>query len=194
MKNTIKNFITALIFPLFLISCSADEVEDLTSANYNAQMVKTFIYDSDLVGEWKLQSMVANKDIDLNGDGEQGANLINESSCFENITYTFRGNKTFTIINSTLELNSLNDVDDFKCQGASAISGKWSVKDDMLTLYIKINNQEYREQKHLILTEDTFFLEINKIESKDYIIDKGNSSAAGLSVVALEFGRTSKKV
>lgn len=194
MKNILKFSIITLIFPLFLVSCSADEVEDLTSANYNAQMVKTFIYDSDLVGEWKLQTMVANKEIDLNGDGEMGNNLIKESTCFENITYTFRGNKTFTIINSTLELSSVNDTDEFKCQSASTISGKWSIKDDMLTLYIRHNNQEYQEQKHLILTEDTFLLEINKIESKDYILDKGNSSAAGLSVVALEFARTSKKV
>ena len=192
MKKLFQNSIFILFFPVFLISCSGEDVEDLTSANYNAQVVKTFIYDSDLVGEWKLQSMIADRQIDLNGDGELNNDLLNESSCFENISYTFRGNKTFTIRNSTLELKALNDKDEFKCLPATTISGKWSIKDDMLTLYIRKNNQEYTEQKHLIYTKDQFFIEINQYESRDYIIDKGNNSAAGLSVVAVEFIRTSK--
>lgn len=194
MKSIIQNCIVALLFSNFLISCSGDDMEDLKSADYNAQMINTFIYDSDLVGEWKIKSMISNKVSDLNGDGEFGSDLLKESSCFEEMIYTFKGNKTFTIINSTLELNSLNDKDDFICQNTTTISGKWSIKDDMLTLYIRKNNQEYQEQKHLILIDDSFFLEINKIESRDFINDKGNSSAAGLSVVALEFKRTSKKV
>ena len=192
MKKIIQNSIFILFLPLLFISCSPEEVENITAANYNAQVVKSFIYDSDMVGEWKLQAMVANKDIDLDGDGELNNDLLNETSCFENMSYTFRGNKTFTIVNATLELKAQNEKDEFKCQSATTISGKWSIKDDMLTLYIKKNNQEYTEQKHLIYTKDQFFIEINQYESQDYINDKGNSSAAGLSVVALEFKRISK--
>ena len=192
MKKIIQNSIFIIFLTVFHISCSGDEIEDLTIANYNAQVVKSFIYDSDLVGEWKLKSMIGDREIDLNKDGELNNDLLLESSCFENISYTFRGNKTFTIVNSTLELKGLNDKDDFKCQSATTLSGKWSVKNDMLTLYIKKNNLEYTEQKHLIYTKDQFFIEINHYESRDYINDKGNSTASGLSVVALEFKRTSK--
>lgn len=192
MKKNIQNSLFIIFFSLSLISCSGDGMEDLTTANYNAQVVKTFIYDSDLVGEWKLQSMIGDREIDLNNDCELNSDLLLESSCFENISYIFRGNKTFTIINSTLELKGLNDKDEFKCQSSTTLSGKWSVKNDMLTLYIRKNNQEYTEQKHLIYTKDQFFIEINQYESRDYINDKGNSTAAGLSVVALEFMRTSK--
>ncbi len=194
MKKIISNSIVVVFFSLFIISCAGDDLEEIQSAEYNAQLGNIFIYDSDLVGEWKIGTIAVNRNVDLNGDGESSNDLLLETSCFESMIYTFKGNKTFTIINPTLELTEIDNKDEFKCQNPTTISGKWSLKDDMLTLYIKRNNLEYTETKHLILIEDSFTLEINEDESKDLINDKGNSSAAGLSVVALEFQRTSRKL
>lgn len=194
MKKSITNSIIVVFFSLFIISCAGDDLEEIQSAEYNAQLANTFIYDSDLVGEWKIGSMITDLNVDLNGDGELNKDLLLESKCFDNMIYTFKGDKTFTIINPSLELTATDNQDEFKCQAPTTISGKWSLNDDMLTLYIRRNNVEYQEKKHLILIEDSFTIEINEAESKDFIIDKGNSSAEGLSVVALEFKRTSRKL
>ncbi len=192
MKKIIQNSIFILFSTFILFSCSGDDLE-LTSANYNAKLLKTFIYDSDLVGEWKIKSMLVNKKIDLNADGESNEDLLRETSCFEEMIYTFKGDKTFTIINPTLELTMLDDEDSFNCQPPATISGKWSIKDDTLILFIRTNGADLVERKHLVLTDDLFYLEINEKESMQFINDKGNSSVSGLSVVVLEFKRTPKK-
>ena len=194
MKKIIPNSILLLFTSLILISCSGNDLENINSADANAQLVNAFIYDSELVGEWEVDAMITDREIDLNGDGESNYDLLSESSCFDKMVYTFKGDKTFTIINPILELTSREDEDEFNCQSPNTITGKWSIKDDNLILYIKRNNVEYQEKKHLILLENHFYLEINNNESKEFINDKGNSSVSGLSVVALEFKRTSKKL
>lgn len=183
-----------LFSSLLFISCSGDDMDGIGSADYNARIADVFIYDSDLVGEWKIGAVVVDRNVDLDGDGDLNDDLLEESVCFEKMTYTFRGDKTFTIINPSIEFKGVDDKDEYNCISSTSISGKWSIKDDMLSLYIRRNNVEYQELKHLILIDDTFFLEINKDESKKFIDDKGTSSASGLSVVALEFKRTSKKL
>lgn len=193
MKKIIPNPFLLLFSSLFLFSCSGDDLGDISSADYNAQMLDVFIYDSQLIGEWKVEAMIADRHVDLNGDGELNNDLLLESACFEEMVYTFKGNKTFTIINPTLELTQLDDKDQFNCQSPTTISGKWSIKDDILILYIRTNGPDYQEKKHLILIDDRFYLEINKDESKEFINDRRNSSVSGLSVVALEFKRTAKK-
>lgn len=193
MKKIIPNSIL-LFFALSLISCSGEDLDNNGSTDYNAKMLDVFIYDSELVGEWEVDAMITDRQTDLNGDGESNYDLLMESSCFEKMVYTFKGDKTFTIINPILELTKRDNKDEFNCQNPTTISGKWTIKDDMLTLYIKKNNVEYQEKKHLVLLENHFYLEINKNESKEFINDKGNSSVSGLSVVALEFERTSKKL
>lgn len=194
MKKIITNPIVVVFFSLFIISCAGDDLEEIQTADYKASMENVFIYDSDLVGEWKIGSIVVDADVDLNGDGAQNNNLLKESGCFENMVYIFKGDKTFKIINPSVELTFTNNEDEFICIDATTISGKWSLNNDMLTLYIKRNNTEFQQKKHLILIEDAFTLEINETESKDFIKDKGTSSVAGLSVVALEFNRTSRKL
>lgn len=192
MKKIITNSLLLLFCPVFIVSCSGDDLENLGSAEYNAKMLDVFIYDSDLVGEWAIESMIVDRDIDLNGDGKPNKDLLQESSCFEKMVYTFRGDKTFTIVNPALELTNVEDNDEFKCQSPSTISGKWSLKDDTLTLYIRRNYQEFQERKQLSLLDNQFYLEVNKDESKDFINDKGNNSVSGLTVVVLKFKRTLK--
>lgn len=194
MKKITQNSVFLFFISFLLFSCSGDDLENIRHAEYNAKMLDVFIYDSDLVGEWKVKTMVVNKSIDLNGDNELNTNLLLESGCFENMVYTFKGDKTFTIINPILELTLLDNKDEFKCQDPATITGKWSIKDDMLILYIRTNGLDYQEKKHLILIDDHFYLEVNKDESREFINDRGNSSVKGLSVVALEFKRTSKKL
>lgn len=194
MKKIIPNSILFLFFALFLISCSGEDIGNIGSEDYNAKMLDVFIYDSELVGEWEVDAMITDREIDLNADGVSNYDLLMESSCFEKMVYTFKGDKTFTIINPSLELTTRENKDQFNCQNPTTITGKWSIKDDMLTLYYRKNSTEYQEKKHLILLENHFYLEINRNESKEFINDKGNSSVSGLSVVALEFERTSKKI
>ncbi len=194
MKKIILNSIFVLFYSIFLISCSGEDLENVKSSDYKAKMLDVFIYDSELVGEWKVKSIIADRDIDLDGDGEYNNDLFLESSCFEEMIYTFKGDKTFTIVNPTLELSMLDNKDVFKCQTPTSIRGKWSIKDNTLILYIRTNGPDYQENKPLILIDDRFYLEINKDESKDFINDKGGSSATGLSIVALEFKRTNKRL
>ena len=181
-----KNFTLNLIFLLtgtLLASCSGEDFYD-REAEANASV---FIYDSYLVGEWKVNSMIVDRDIDLNADQKFNNDLLLETSCYENMGFEFRANKTFTAVNSMLGLQLKEDKDEFSCLPEKILTGNWSLKNDVLYLYVKINHRVYEQRRHLILTEDSFAFEVNETQSMDYLKDQGGTSASGLSIVSLEF-------
>ncbi|HSJ11702.1 MAG TPA: hypothetical protein VK916_03395 [Gillisia sp.] len=187
-----KNFTLKLILlltGLLLTSCQGDDLYDSEAESRNASV---FIYDSFLVGQWSVNSMIVDKDIDLNGDQKFNNDLLLETSCYENMGFEFRANKTFTVVNSMLGLQVRDDKEEFSCLPDKVLTGNWSLKNDVLYLYVKINHRVYEERRHLILTEDSFAFEVNEDQSKDYLKDQGGTSASGLSIVSLEFSKIIK--
>ena len=187
MKNYTLNLLIFLTGVL-LVSCSREDIND-REAEANASV---FIYDSYLVGNWKVNSMIVDRDVDLNGDQKFNSDLLLETSCYENMGFEFRANKTFTAVNSMLGLQVRGDKDEFSCLPEKVLTGNWSLKNDVLYLYVKINHRVYEERRHLILTEDSFSFEVNETQSKDYLTDQGGTSASGLSIVSLEFSTVTK--
>ncbi|CAN5358858.1 hypothetical protein BH23BAC2_BH23BAC2_25940 [soil metagenome] len=177
---------------LLLTSCAGEDLDDLLSENYNARLSKIFIYDSDLVGQWNIKAVITDKSVDLNNDKISSTDLMKETSCFENMSYTFRGDKTFTIISSQLNMKTGEDRDVFSCMNPVTTTGKWSLKDDMLSLFVRVNGREIEQKKHVILVGDSFFLEINSYESKEFINDAGGTIASGLNIVSLEYKKSGK--
>ena len=187
MKNFTLNLILLLIGVL-LVSCSGEDLYD-REAEANASV---FIYDSYLVGEWKVNSMIVDRDVDLNNDQKFNNNLIIETSCYENMGFEFRANKTFTALNSMLGLQVVGDKNEYSCLPEKILTGNWTLKNDVLYLYVKINHRVYEQRRHLILTEDSFAFEVNETQSLEYLKDQGGTTASGLSVVSLEFTKMAK--
>lgn len=188
MKN-FTLFLTLLLTGILFTSCQKEELYDKEAEERNASV---FIYDSFLIGEWGVNSMIVDREVDINGDDKLSNNLLLETSCFETMGFEFRGNKTFTMINSALGLQVREDKEAYSCMGDNVLTGNWSLKNDVLYLYVKINQRVHEQKIHLILTEDSFSFEVNDAESAEYLKDQGGTSASGLAVVSLEYSRKLK--
>lgn len=190
-----KNFpskILLLVLTVGLFSCEAEDLYDNETEAYNMRMANRFIYDSQLVGEWEISAMVTDKIIDINKDGETNNDLLLETSCYNKMSIKFNGDKTFSSLNSRMLFKAGENGEEFSCLNENSLRGNWAIKNDVLTLYVKINNTTFEHKRHLILTGDSFVFEVNRSESIDYINDQGGTSASGISVVSLEYTRSGK--
>lgn len=191
MKN-IFNKITLLFIGLALVSCEAEDLYDQKAEDYNTRMLSAFIYDSDLVGEWELNAIVAEDPVDLNNDGVSNYNLRSETSCFDPVRFKFNGDKTFSSVKYSMEFKKGENGDEFLCLEKTTETGDWSIKNNILTFYIRKNGTLHKIDRDIILKEDSFVFEVNEKESPDYIKDYGGTSASGISIVALEYSRLDK--
>ena len=187
-----KNFTLYLIIILTGLLTTSCQKEDLYNDEAEARNASVFIYDSFLVGSWKINSMIVNKDVDLNGDEDHNKDLLQETSCFGTMGFEFKANKTFTMVNGALDLKARDQKDVYSCGTDKVFAGSWSLKNDVLYLYTKINYQIVEHKIHLILTEDTFAFEVNDFESNEFLNDQGGTTASGLKVVSLEYARKAK--
>jgi hypothetical protein len=186
MKKISPRFILVASIPFLLFSCGVDD-EELRNEELNNKIYNAFIYDSDLVGTWNLGSMITDREVDLNNDGVSTKNLLLETKCYDKMSITFRGDRTFSSVNARMDFKGGESNDGFICMGDRVDSGKWSVVEDKVTFYVIINNVEYAEEKQLVLKDDKFSFEVNRAESKAYVSDPGNTSVSKISVVALEY-------
>lgn len=178
----------AAILSVLYVSCDADN-EDLRGEDLNAKMMGAFIYDSDLVGEWNLNAMVTDKEIDLNGDKVFTKDLMAETSCFDPMSIIFNGDKTFVSVNSRMDFLGGESGDEFECMADRTDRGKWSLENDILIMYVNVNGKEEKHTKQLIYSEGVFAFEVNRMESQAYVTDPGNLSVSKVSVVALEYNK-----
>lgn len=184
--------ITLLFSGLALISCEAENLYDREAEDYNTRMLSAFIYDSDLVGEWELNAIIAENPVDLNKDGVSNSNLLSETSCFDTVIFKFTGNKTFSSVKYSMEFKQGEDGEEFRCMGKTTESGDWIIKNNILTFYINQNGSVQKFEREIILRGDSFVFEVNANESANYIKDHGGTSASGISIVALEYSRLDK--
>lgn len=188
MKKITSRFVLVASVAFLCFSCGVDD-EDLRNEELNNKVYNVFIYDSDLVGTWDLSSMVTDIEVDMNKDGLFTKNLRKETTCYEKMSITFNGNKTFRSVNARMDFKGGETNDGFVCMGDKVDSGIWSVDNDIVTFIVTINNVQYTEKKQLILNGNMFSFEVNRTESLGYISDPGDKSGSKVSVVALEYNK-----
>ncbi len=178
-------FMTAAF--LLLVSCSkeslTENVEPLKVSNL------TTVTTNDLLGSWTLSKMTADTFVDLNDDGTSSTNLLNETTCFNNMDITFHSDGTFISHNATMTFEAGTDSNEFSCLGDREDSGTWEISDNNLILNLVVKGNSYTHKKAIKLGENTFSFDVSKIESELYVTDPGNTQASEIRVLALEYTR-----
>ena len=92
MKTMLKKAMVMGVGAALFMACSADEAVMVTASNNEIEGLNSSfdIQNEDLVGTWKLVSMVS-KDVpvDLNLDDKKSHNILSETACFEQMYFTF---------------------------------------------------------------------------------------------------------
>ncbi len=187
MKSLLKNLIKLSCIAVLLSSCAGENINDIKATAVEAPIVTANIEFSDLVGDWDLSVMKADRDVDLNKDGTFNSNLLLETSCFDPMSISFYDDKTFSSVNARLDFEAGTNNDEFFCMGNRTDTGTWEIEGDVLTLKVEINGIFYEDKKNLILSGDTFSFEVSKTESNRYVEDPGNTSVSQIIVLKLEY-------
>ncbi|TRO64290.1 DUF5004 domain-containing protein [Christiangramia sabulilitoris] len=169
-----------------VISCSKEE-EDLNDQLKISNA--TAITNNDMYGHWILSGMIADVEIDLDDDMVSSKNLLEETSCFDNMYITFRQDGTFNSNNAQMTFESGTAQDEFSCLADRKDNGAWEVRNDSLILNLQINSTTYIHKKLINLGTDKFSLDVTKIESDQYVTDPGNTQASPIRILELEYTR-----
>ncbi|UJH90820.1 hypothetical protein LZ575_19105 [Antarcticibacterium sp. 1MA-6-2] len=92
MKNYFKNSVLLTGLCLSLLSCGGEDLDDLNAEIYSQDLVTADItFDqADLVGTWKLESMISDMPVDFNdADDVKNTNILLETNCFDGMNYVF---------------------------------------------------------------------------------------------------------
>lgn len=172
------------LIALVLASCSKDD------AYMEDEMIKVSnatITSNDLIGHWELSRMVSDTAVNLNQDGSYSTNLLDETSCFNNMSITFNSDATFITNNATMTFEAGSNGDEFACISDRIDTGTWKVENDNLVLTMEINGSTYTHTKAIDMTSNTFTFDVTKIESDQYVNDPGNTQASEIRILELEY-------
>jgi len=184
MKNYKYTLLLLLVTTLF--SCSKeDSLQDSTLKSSNMMMIAPEL----LVGEWKLSAMNADTLVDLNKDGTGDMNLLNESSCFNEMKVIFNPDFTFSTTNARLSFTGGTTNAEFVCEKNRVDFGTWNVEGVELILKISIDGTIYTDRKTLNYNTTTFAFDVSKAESNVYVSDPGDTSASKIRILGLEYSR-----
>ncbi|TVZ25800.1 uncharacterized protein DUF5004 [Gillisia sp. Hel_I_86] len=181
---------TILLFALIplIFSCSKEGEADPNSSFKTSNFAAT-INPDDLVGEWNLSAMQADTLVDLNKDGTGDTNLLNESSCFNDMKVIFNQDRTFSTTNARLDFNGGTNNVEFVCVKNRVDFGTWDIEGSDLLMDITIDGTAYTQRKPLNYNTSTFAFDVSKAESNVYVNDPGDTSASKIRILALEYTR-----
>ena len=185
-----------IIIALLSLACSTEESND-TDSSFKTSNFAASINSDELVGEWKLSAMQADTLVDLNQDGTGDKNLINESSCFNDMKVIFSKEtkadgsvvKEFSTTNARLDFNGGTTNAEFVCVKNRVDFGTWDVEGTDLILNINIDGTIYTDRKPLNYNATTFAFNVTKAESNIYVTDPGDTSASKIRILSLEYTR-----
>lgn len=180
--------ILGLSLSLAIFSCSKEQSVD-SDSTFKTSNFATSISTDDLVGEWNLSAMQSDTLVDLNQDGTGDKNLLNESSCFNDMKVIFNQDMTFSTVNARLDFNGGTNNAEFVCVKNRVDFGTWDIDGIDLILNINIDGTIYTQRKPLSYNTTTFAFDVSKAESNIYVSDPGDTSASKIRVLALEYTR-----
>ena len=143
----------SLCASLFSFSCSADAnlPEQTNALNSSTTLAtSTEITAVDLVGTWKIQTMVSDVAVDFNQDGDFNTNILTESDCFNNMYFTFEANGNVLTTQARLYFDVQGN---FSCSEKS-YTATYEVNQNELKVNFVVNGVSYTEVKSISMTSD----------------------------------------
>lgn len=160
-----KIFLCLSAVAMLLVSC-----ERSTESTTNNQA---------LVGDYVLTSLVADVAVDLDQDGTSDSQLLNETTCFDNVAITFDANGNFTTTVSEVGFDANNVL---TCS-TIVTSGTYTFANSVLTITTPINGGSVTESKAVILTPTTLEIGATDAEVAQYFTNSPGTPASAITQV-----------
>lgn len=194
MKKNIITFSGSLCASvLLLFSCSPDAAvtEETNALDSNTSLNATAgIATADLIGTWNLHSMEADVAVDFNQDGNSSTNILSESSCFDNMYFTFEEDGDVLTTQARLYFGADGN---FTCSEKS-YSATYEVNQNELTVNFVVNGVAYTEVKTISMTNDGtndyLIVSLTSVETDAAVYvanDPGNTVASNINKIEFTY-------
>ena len=191
MKTITSKICTLLVTIILFASCEGNDPDESLNASFSDPLMTANIEYTQLVGKWDLFEMRTDTSVDLNNDGTGSSNLLSETSCFDQMSITFKDDKTFSSVNARMDFAAGDSNNDFACLGTGRgpDTGTWEIAGDILKLTFIINGESFTNEKQLTFSPTTFFFNISELESQQYVSDPGGTAVSDVTIIYLGYQR-----
>lgn len=187
MKKIALNLFAVTVIAAISVGCSSETVNDeMTSLNATSNIFeKQDIRQTDLVGIWKIEAMNSDVAVDLNADGETSSNILEESTCFDNLFFNF--NAEGGVLAHQARLNFVDG--EMQCDGEGTYSATYEVAGNELSVSFQSGESTITFTKTIGLSTSNgdvyLHVAIEDYEVSEIVADPGNTSVSSINRIEM---------
>lgn len=189
MKKIALNLFVLTVAATFSIGCSTETInEETSSLNATATVFEgQDIQQNQLVGTWKIVSMTSNVAVDLNADGSNSADLLDETTCFDPMYFSFDAQGTVET-----EQGRISVLEDrVECDGVGTYTATYEVSGNALAVTADFDGQPVTFTKTIGLSSDAsgeyLHVALEDHEVDQVISDPGNTVASDIERIEVVY-------
>jgi len=152
MNKQIISKIIVFTFSMFLlVSCDNEVVDPVLAAQVAANNPANGgggggVIPNSIAGTYILTAFNTSVPTDLNGDGTNSTNQMNETTCFNNSLFILNSNNTFTANSKGIDIDITSTPNTLTCFTDPDTTGTWSLSGNILTTTYVESGVTYNDQ------------------------------------------------
>jgi len=155
MNKQITSQILVFIFSIFLlVSCDNEPLDPVLAAQISTTIPGSGgtggsgggVTPTSIVGTYILTAFNTSVPTDLNGDGTNSTNQMNETTCFNNSLFTLNSNNTFIANSKGIDIDITATPNTLTCFTDPDTTGTWSLSGNILTTTYVESGVTYNDQ------------------------------------------------
>jgi hypothetical protein len=189
MKKIALNLcVLSIAFTLF-IGCSTETIDkENSSLNATASLFEgQDIQQHQLVGTWKIVSMISDVAVDLNADGGSSSNLLEETTCFDSMYFVFNAEGVVETEQGKISITE----EEMNCHGTGVYSANYTVSGNSLTVNVEIDEQVYTLTKTIGLSSgvkgEYLHVAVEDYEVEQIVSDPGTTVASDIKRIEVVY-------
>lgn len=189
MKRIARSLFVLALTGVVTAGCSKEDVTeeihslDVTQSIFEGQQIQ----QNQLLGSWKIHSINSDVAVDLNADGNSSKNVLQETSCFNNMYFDFNAEGKVETLQGRISFPEGTMV----CGGDKVYTANYSVTGNDLTVFFTLNGEQVQASKTIGLSQDAtgeyLHVSLEDVAVEEFISDPGNTVVSGVKALELIF-------
>lgn len=160
-----SRFLLIAFFPILLTSCSDDDTQNVV------------LNETDIEGTWVVSEINSTPVVDLESNGNNDPNLMNQTTCFDGMSFNFDSNGNLTVVTTEITFDANSDPS-FICSLRTDI-GDYTISGNDLTVTVPISGNQETESVLVNIQNNILTFSLSQVEVAEFFnIPNGESFSA----------------
>jgi len=194
MKKFLHKVLLAGCGGAILVACSSENVDeqmnslDATGTSVNEQLAAD-VTTEELLGTWELASMTSEGvPVNFDGDSIESIDILSETSCFDNMYFTF---KSGGVVETTQARLYFDETGDFTCSEKN-YAAAYGVTGNVLEVTFSVKGMGYTENRVISIdsdgTNDFLKMSLTGAETDAAVyVEDGRENTVAADIVKINF-------